>query len=102
MQLLTRVPTPGIAGFQPDWVARSARYYPLVGALVGAVAALVLLGAARLWTGALPALLAVAGGVLLTGAFHEDGLADTRAIVAIARSVQTGEKVMLADVTGGV
>ena len=76
VQLLTRVPTPGIAGFQPDWVARSARYYPLVGALVGAVAALVLLGAARLWTGALPALLAVAGGVLLTGAFHEDGLAD--------------------------
>ncbi|THF85299.1 Gfo/Idh/MocA family oxidoreductase [Deinococcus sp. KSM4-11] len=41
-------------------------------------------------------------GAPQTGADVEDGLADTRAIVAIARSVQTGEKVMLADVTGGV
>ena len=76
VQLLTRVPTPQLEGFQPNWVARSARYYPLVGALVGGAAALALLGAAQLWTGALPALLAVGAGILLTGAFHEDGLAD--------------------------
>ena len=77
VQLLTRVPTPQLEGFQPDWVARSARYYPLVGALIGGAAAGVLLGAAQLWAGALPALLAVGAGILLTGAFHEDGLADT-------------------------
>jgi adenosylcobinamide-GDP ribazoletransferase len=37
----------------------------------------VLIAAAQLWAGWLPALIAVAAGILITGAFHEDGLADT-------------------------
>jgi adenosylcobinamide-GDP ribazoletransferase len=37
----------------------------------------VLLATGQLWSGPLPALLAVATGVLVTGGFHEDGLADT-------------------------
>jgi len=75
-QFLTRAPVP-LRGFQPDWIARSARYFPLVGQAVGAICALVLLAADRWLGGWLPALLAVATGVLLTGGFHEDGLADT-------------------------
>ena len=77
VQFLTRVPTPELKGYQPDWTARSARYFPLVGTLVGGVSATVLAGASLAWGGLLPALLAVGVGVLLTGAFHEDGLADT-------------------------
>jgi adenosylcobinamide-GDP ribazoletransferase len=77
VQFLTRVPTPALPGFQLDWISRSARYFPLIGLMVGGVCAAVFWGASQLWTGALPALLAVAVGVLLTGAFHEDGLADT-------------------------
>ncbi|CAN7215155.1 adenosylcobinamide-GDP ribazoletransferase [Phenylobacterium sp. LjRoot164] len=77
VQFLTRVPTPALAGFEPDWISRSARYFPLVGLLVGGVSAAVFWGASQLWTGALPALLAIGVGVLVTGAFHEDGLADT-------------------------
>jgi len=77
VQFLTRVPTPALGGFEPDWISRSARYFPLVGMLVGGVCAAVFWGASQLWTGWLPALLAVAVGVLITGAFHEDGLADT-------------------------
>jgi len=77
VQFLTRVPTPVLKGYQPDWTARSARYFPLVGAMVGGVGAAVLAGASLAWGGLLPALLAVGAGVLLTGAFHEDGLADT-------------------------
>jgi len=77
VQFLTRVPTPSFADFQPDWITRAARYYPLVGVLVGAICAGVLLAAGQLWSGALPALLAIAAGVLITGGFHEDGLADT-------------------------
>ena len=77
LQFLTRLPVPSFADFQPDWITRSARYFPLVGILVGGAGALVLLGAGQLWGGALPALLAVAAGVLITGGFHEDGLADT-------------------------
>ncbi|HQN50212.1 MAG TPA: adenosylcobinamide-GDP ribazoletransferase, partial [Phenylobacterium sp.] len=58
-------------------ISRSTRYYPVVGALVGGICALVLTGAAQVWDGVLPAMLAIAVGVLVTGAFHEDGLADT-------------------------
>ena len=77
LQFLTRLPAPSFADSQPDWITRAARYYSLVGILVGAACAGVLLAAGQLWSGPLPALLALAAGVLITGGFHEDGLADT-------------------------
>ena len=77
LQFLTRVPVPSNPRFEPAWITRCARYYPLVGQLVGAVCAGVLLAASNVWPGLTPALLAIAVGVLMTGAFHEDGLADT-------------------------
>jgi adenosylcobinamide-GDP ribazoletransferase len=77
LQFLTRLPVPQVRGFTPDMISRSTRYYPVVGALVGGICALVLTGAAQVWDGVLPAMLAIAVGVLVTGAFHEDGLADT-------------------------
>jgi adenosylcobinamide-GDP ribazoletransferase len=76
VQFLTRIPVPTLHDFQPDWIARSARYFPLVGGLVGLASAIVLIAADRVWTGVLPAMLATAAGILMTGAFHEDGLAD--------------------------
>lgn len=77
VQFLTRVPTPRLTTFQPEWITRSARYFPLVGQGVGLVSALVLIGAERVWGGGVAAVLAIAAGLLVTGAFHEDGLADT-------------------------
>lgn len=41
-------------------------------------------------------------GVALHGAGIDDGIASMRAMVAAARSVETGERVRLADVSGGV
>jgi adenosylcobinamide-GDP ribazoletransferase len=77
VQFLTRLPTPALSRFESDWTTRSARWFPLVGQLVGGLSALVLLGAAQFWNSWIAALLAVGAGVLITGAFHEDGLADT-------------------------
>lgn len=77
MQFLTRVPTPRLRVFEPDWITRSARYFPLVGQGVGAVCAGVLTAANRVWSAPVAAGLAIAAGLLVTGAFHEDGLADT-------------------------
>ena len=77
VQFLTRIPTPQVANLPADWLARSGKYFPLVGAIIGGLSALALLGAHLIWrTGALPALLAVGAGLVLTGALHEDGLAD--------------------------
>lgn len=77
VQFLTRIPTPQLAGFRPEWIQQSARYYPLVGQIVGGAAALILYVAAQVWGPWIAALLAVGAGIALTGGFHEDGLADT-------------------------
>jgi adenosylcobinamide-GDP ribazoletransferase len=74
---LTRVPVPPPAAESPD-LAAAGWAFPLVGAGVGAVAALTFTAAEAVGLGAWPAaLLAVLASVALTGALHEDGLADT-------------------------
>lgn len=77
VQFLTRVPTSQLKTFAPDWITRSARYFPLVGQGVGAACALALILGERLWSAPVGAILALGLGLLITGAFHEDGLADT-------------------------
>jgi adenosylcobinamide-GDP ribazoletransferase len=77
VQFLTRLPVPASPRFEMTWITRSARYYSLVGQGVGLIGAVALLLAHLFWTGAVPAIVAVTICVLVTGAFHEDGLADT-------------------------
>ena len=77
LQFFTRLPVPQLSGFQPSWLHHSARYFPLVGWLVGAGAALALWLALWLWPPAVAAGLALALSMLITGCFHEDGLADS-------------------------
>ncbi|WP_354682108.1 adenosylcobinamide-GDP ribazoletransferase [Cupriavidus necator] len=76
----TRVPLPGWlarwVGFEPHYLHAAARYFPLVGLLVGAVGALVTWAAMLWWPIGVAVLLGMAATLLLTGAFHEDGLAD--------------------------
>jgi len=76
LQFFTRVPIPGWVGFEPAWLQHASRYFPLVGLLVAAVVALVYGAAAWLWPAPVAVLLSTAAGLYLTGAFHEDGLAD--------------------------
>jgi adenosylcobinamide-GDP ribazoletransferase len=77
LQFLTRIPVPSFPAFKAEWLDRAAKYFPLVGALVGLIAALTLWGASQLFPIMLAALVAITAGVVVTGAFHEDGLADT-------------------------
>jgi adenosylcobinamide-GDP ribazoletransferase len=73
----TRVPvdTPAGGAWQ---LADSAWAFPLVGAGIGAAAAFAFLFAQLVGLGDWPAaLLSVLSGLALTGALHEDGLADT-------------------------
>jgi adenosylcobinamide-GDP ribazoletransferase len=72
----TRVPVPRWVGFEPQWLNAAARYFPLVGALVGAFGALVYLAALRVLPAGVAVLLSMAATLIATGAFHEDGLAD--------------------------
>ncbi|WP_321792335.1 adenosylcobinamide-GDP ribazoletransferase [Caballeronia sp. J97] len=72
----TRVPVPRWVGFERGYLNAAARYFPLVGAMVGGVAALVYLAALRVFPAGVAVLLSMAATLVLTGAFHEDGLAD--------------------------
>lgn len=55
---------------------RAPGWFAAVGLLIGALQALVFIAASALWPTTLAAMLAVAAGLLITGALHEDGLAD--------------------------
>ena len=75
--VLTRIPI-GVAAAEPGAVAAAAWAFPLVGAGVGGIVAIVFFAAELLRLGPIPAaLLAVLAGIAVTGALHEDGLADT-------------------------
>lgn len=74
---LTRLPW--VARFDqgdPEELARSVRWFPLIGALIGTAGAVVLQLALLQWPAPIAALLALAVMIALTGAFHEDGFAD--------------------------
>jgi adenosylcobinamide-GDP ribazoletransferase len=86
LQFFTRIPVTGRVaqwvGFSPAMLRASAAYLPAVGWVVGALTAAIFAGClmvlpplpASPWVAAV---LSVAFSVGLTGAFHEDGLADT-------------------------
>lgn len=91
-QFLTRLPVPGVADFSPRELSRSAAWFPVVGLVVGAiVAALVLVCAHRQHAtshdiGLLGGAISLLAWVWLTGALHLDGLADlTDALAASHR-----------------
>jgi adenosylcobinamide-GDP ribazoletransferase len=76
VQFLTRLPVRDPGLWSPARMAAIPRYFPAVGVLVGALMAAVWGAAALVWPPVLAALATVAFGLLLTGAFHEDGFAD--------------------------
>lgn len=77
VQFLTRLPIGSAQLYSPERMAASVRYYPLVGVLVGAVCAMIFHLATYAFAPPIAVLFAIAAGLLITGAFHEDGLADT-------------------------
>src|SRR5437763_6558494 len=81
LRFYTRLPLPAAAReadphAMPDF-SRAARLVPIVGALIGLLAALMLALATNLGLAPLPAAtIAIGFLVLITGAIHEDGLSD--------------------------
>ncbi|MBY6096788.1 adenosylcobinamide-GDP ribazoletransferase [Ferrimonas balearica] len=72
---LTRIPVP-YHWYQDIDFACISRLFPLVGGLIGSVASMVLLATAPLFGQPIAATLTILSLLLLTGAFHQDGLAD--------------------------
>ena len=74
VQFLTRVP---VRTKRPSDLSAAVVWFPVVGALVGAAVGVVAAVLGEVVPMPVAATVAVLAGVLLTGAFHEDGLADT-------------------------
>jgi adenosylcobinamide-GDP ribazoletransferase len=72
----TRIPVPKNTGFSEENLNRATRYLPLVGMLIGGSGALVFVVMNMLLGVQISVLISIVVMVLLTGAFHEDGLAD--------------------------
>jgi adenosylcobinamide-GDP ribazoletransferase len=77
VQYFTRIRVPAWVGHAQEGLTGAARYFPAVGLLVGASGAAVLWLAGLALPAPLPAILSTIVTILMTGAIHEDGLADT-------------------------
>ena len=76
VQFFTRIPVPAWVGHSAQQLEQAARYFPLVGICVGALSAAALYLGAQALPLPLAVGLSIAAGILVTGAFHEDGLSD--------------------------
>lgn len=77
LQFFTRLPIPAWVGFEASWLQHASRYFPLVGCVVAAIAGAVYFLAALVLPAPVAAVLSTAATIYITGAFHEDGFADT-------------------------
>lgn len=77
LQFFTRLPIPRWVGFDPAWLNQASRYFPLVGVVVGLIVAVVYALGFKLFPPIIAVILSTAAGIYVTGAFHEDGFADT-------------------------
>jgi adenosylcobinamide-GDP ribazoletransferase len=73
----TRLPGLGLADVSRHGLSRATRYFPLVGIVVGSLAAAVFWGAQWPFPAGVAVVLSMATSIWVTGALHEDGLADT-------------------------
>ncbi len=76
-QFLTRLPTPSWTPHESAELAASLKWFAVVGVLIGGSVGAVAVALRELVTPTFAAVVAVAVGAALTGAFHEDGFADT-------------------------
>lgn len=77
LRFFTRLPVPAWVGHSDAQLNGAARYFPLVGIVVGAIGAGVTFAASLALPDSVAVVLGMAATILATGAFHEDGLSDS-------------------------
>ena len=76
VQFLTRIRVPARIRHDPEYLQQAPRYFPLIGWIVGAFSALAFLLFSRYVSADAGLLASMITGIVVTGAFHEDGFAD--------------------------
>lgn len=76
VQFLTRLPWPSSGPASPTVLSRCPVYFPVVGGMIGVMTSIVLGIGCLVWPVWLAVIVALAFEARLTGAFHEDAVAD--------------------------
>ncbi|WP_210399111.1 adenosylcobinamide-GDP ribazoletransferase [Steroidobacter denitrificans] len=80
VQFLTRIPIPAVSSLSReavlDGLKRAVIWFPFVGSLIGAITALTIILVEQWWPRLVAVLIALVVEARLTGAFHEDAVAD--------------------------
>jgi adenosylcobinamide-GDP ribazoletransferase len=76
LMFYTRIPCPKNIDHSPEYINKATRYFPLIGWIVGAISFFIFWLSSLLFDINIAVLFSLVAGVLVTGAFHEDGLAD--------------------------
>jgi adenosylcobinamide-GDP ribazoletransferase len=76
LMFYTRIPCPKWVTHEADFLNKATRYFPVMGWIAGGATALVFYGAEYLFSIPVALVLSMIAGILITGAFHEDGFAD--------------------------
>lgn len=77
LMFYTRIPIPKSIQFKKEYSKASIKYLSLIGLLVGGLSALILNLSLFVLPVSIAVIISMITGLLLTGGFHEDGLADT-------------------------
>jgi adenosylcobinamide-GDP ribazoletransferase len=76
LMFYTRIPCPKNIDHSPEYINKATRYFPLIGWIVGAISFLIFWLSSFLFDSNIAVLFSLIAGIIVTGAFHEDGLAD--------------------------
>ena len=73
----TRIPCPSFIDHSEDYLNKATKYFPLIGIIVGSISFLLFWLSNLIFNEHISIIISIGTGIFITGAFHEDGLADT-------------------------
>ncbi|HXB12726.1 MAG TPA: adenosylcobinamide-GDP ribazoletransferase, partial [Bacteroidia bacterium] len=76
LMFFTRIPCPKWVDHSEEYLNRSSKYFPLMGWIVGGLSSIVFYSCSFFLPISVSVLLSMVTSIYVTGAFHEDGLAD--------------------------
>jgi len=76
LMYFSRIPVPKWVDHSESYLTRATRYFPIIGWIVGGASALTFYVFNRFFNPQIATVFALIIGILITGAFHEDGFAD--------------------------
>ena len=100
IQFLTGIPIPGKRDISPETLGRATAYFPVVGLIIGLILAALNWLLLLILPSAMVNALLIAALVILTGAMHLDGLADTCDGIAGHKTTEERWQVMRNSRTG--